>query len=411
MLDVGRIKRTVNAEIKWVAAQDHLSIHHLRHSFATRLSFELDTRLHIAIGTSGPVRASWAKVNWAKSAVRTRAVLGLGTDATRLSRRSAWVLCRLLGHAHPRTTFASYVHTLSDLAEHLAFSPAVGRWKAPRRGGGLDLGVLALARTPERHERPSAQPLEAEHVLSMICDLDSAIPPGRLPSRYPISLAGATRLARLLAEAERRLGAADQGSPVAEAREDEDKASTAGPGRSRRKVPLARSGLMNHVLESHLPRLRPVLALFYSERCRAELAAITITEDEFVGMFGSRRNISMVRDPQFRLVAHAISTLSVADSRLRLAIPPDLRVAVAERAICSGWLVRGPDGALFPGRHGMRLRPEIKPDGILLDDERVRHRVVLSLDHGDGANVQTRWELALMLLSIAPLLNFVRPSL
>jgi hypothetical protein len=105
------VRARLNELIKQVTLNDRLSLHHARHSFANAAA-------RLLLDQANEV---WPHADaQANSAVhRTHArklLLGTGSETS----RSLWALCRLLGHAHPKTTVRSYLHLVPDLAARRA---------------------------------------------------------------------------------------------------------------------------------------------------------------------------------------------------------------------------------------------------------------------------------------------------
>ena len=188
MLEIERIRRLVNLAIKEVAGQDHLTIHHLRHSFANRVFWELECSRF-----SGP---EWTEKKWEESSPCVQRLLGLTSVGGSATRRAPWALARLLGHAHVHTTIFSYVHVIGELAMRLAFKSTVPSWQPPAPEMFMDLNSLPELGTVTRAYRPQKQRLEAQHLLAMLSDLDSGLPAARLPGRYPIERDAALRFGK-----------------------------------------------------------------------------------------------------------------------------------------------------------------------------------------------------------------------
>ncbi|MCK2128183.1 site-specific integrase [Thauera aromatica] len=90
-------------------ANPRVTLHHARHTFAARVFIALVPGLASILPDRSP------------ASIPTTL---LGHD--RPTRRSLWALARLLGHAHPATTFTSYVHLLDRWAAQ-ASAPATQR--------------------------------------------------------------------------------------------------------------------------------------------------------------------------------------------------------------------------------------------------------------------------------------------
>ena len=169
---------------------------------------------------------------------------------------------------------------------------------------------------------------------------------------------------------------------------------------------MARFGLMSHILEAHLPHLRDVLQVLFESEIRSELTTLSITEDEFVAMFSSQRNVGMFRTAQFRLVARVAKAMNIAPQRLRLTVPSELSTGVRERAIKNGWLAISSSGALIAGHADSPPVSHATKEPLVFQRDAVHQRVMLSLKRDDSASIRTRWEFALALVAVIPLLHF-----
>ena len=391
LLDWELLRRDVNAAIKHATQRPHLTLHHLRHSYASRLwtQLELAHRKNI----------DWIPSAWICSAAESkRCLLGPGPSRPD-SRRTPWALARALGHAHPRTTQFSYVHLLSDAAECVAFAANPDDWTAPPLAA-IDLSALACRTRPVRIDRTTTQQsqLKLVAVVGMLSHLDAGISYQQLPALWPISAGLAAQLAGLLQHIERVLGI-NVDSP--EAKGDI-------PMRKTRYAKLASGGLMAHVMGARFQTLYESLGALYTDEARRRFASIRLTGAQFGGMFGSRRNISMYFKPQFALVRLVIELLGVEHARLRLGAPDDLSAPMRQAAEATGWLA--PRLETLPGADSFNLSLNSR---VQLDEVRfgiaempVPQRVVLSLERDDKAKMRTRWDLILALVVTIPLLTF-----
>ena len=434
------VKVGINAAIKMVTSQQHLSTHHLRHSFANRLFIDFDGVRLLPQRLAACSAAAQASCDVAE----------LPGPTSPSTRRSVWAQSRQIGHAHVRTTFFSYVHLLGDLADALAFREVVDTWRPPAIELCLDLNELPVATRPTRGARLPMPELEAGHVLSMLCDLAGGAAPILLPGRYPIRHPDAVRLARVLATVETQLraddildDASDQSSessaptsnkrrvkplasqplrpsaPVATGARNSrrvnvaaqlpppaaDALLTAGAQSFSQKVPLAQRGLLSHVLWARSAFLRDQIKRLYAQDLRRELATLSITEAEFVGMFGSRRNISLYRVAQFDLVRKVLQALGLGSLAVRIGLPRQLSAAVTTRATRCGWLTKDATGAWVAALPGATIDAGVIQDAVAFQGEAVRHRIVISVEP-TAEGIQSRWQLSLLLIALVPLLTF-----
>lgn len=364
LLDGGLIKRTVNGLIKAVTGQAHLSLHHLRHSFACN---------------------AWEGVENAgvldKAAGGDRLTLLGSRHPGQPTRRAPWAVARALGHAHPRTTLFSYVHILSEVVERLAFRSPPHDWSLPSNL------LLQVGRIPPQ-ARPLSQsltlhdPLSGAQALSMLMELDRGADVDRLPSRYPIGLHAARRVQRIRADVLRRVSA-DNEAPDA----------NASPRASAYLVP---QGILSHVTQSRGRELRAAIERLFTPQARSRLGGIGISEEEFCALFGSKRNISMCRAAQFRLLRAVQEVMEIPPAQLRLAWR--LNGKVKRLAESSGWLP--------PSAPEQLSTPEVEIDKARLDGHAIEYRVVVSLKRSSQGTLRNRWELITALLSAVPLLTF-----
>lgn len=107
IFDDVQVRSDLSRLIKQATCNDRLSLHHARHSFANQIARYLfhgarDCWPHGAVTQVEE-----------RHAMHVRSLLLSTADVTR---RSAWALARLLGHAHPKMTFKSYLHLVPDVA-------------------------------------------------------------------------------------------------------------------------------------------------------------------------------------------------------------------------------------------------------------------------------------------------------
>src|SRR5690606_26812679 len=95
-------------------------------------------------------------------------------------------------------------------------------------------------------------------------------------------------------------------------------------------------GILSHTTRSRGPALRAAIDKLFTAQNRARLAEVRITEEEFRGLFGSTRNISMFRAAQFQLLRLVQEVIGIPQAQLRLAWR--LNAKVKRGAVASGWL-------------------------------------------------------------------------
>ncbi len=96
-----------------MTCNQNLSLHHARHTFANQVARLL---LNDAGGCWSHVATTSVDEQHAKH------VRSLLLSTHEVTRRSSWALARLLGHAHPHTTFRSYLHLIPDISTRLVRS-------------------------------------------------------------------------------------------------------------------------------------------------------------------------------------------------------------------------------------------------------------------------------------------------
>ncbi|WP_374639511.1 hypothetical protein [Hydrogenophaga sp.] len=112
-LDDVKIRSDLARLIKQVSCNQSLSLHHARHTFANQVARLL---LNDAGGCWEHVATNPVDEQQAKH------VRSLLLSTHEVTRRSSWALARLLGHAHPHTTFRSYLHLFPDISTKLVRS-------------------------------------------------------------------------------------------------------------------------------------------------------------------------------------------------------------------------------------------------------------------------------------------------
>jgi integrase len=382
VLDGDRLKREVNHVIQQVSGKPHLSLHHFRHSFASRVWCELEG--HQFVPPSLVKHAGWRD-----APDKTRSAL-LGARWYRQTRRAPWALARVLGHSHPRVSWFSYIHFLDEAADQYARIFDQGDWPWPRVPSTGTNPLIDLAQIPvlthEGARKPRLrQALKAVDMLWIMSDLDSGVPPAAIPAQYSCERAIVDRVARLVGQVRMRLPKSDV---------------------PQRATSMASGGIMGHVLASSLPALGLTLSSLYTDSARARLGEIRITEAEFVSMFGTARNISMFRRAQFLLVREVLILLEIPMTQMRIGAPANLPEEVARRAIRSGWRPDVSGDIPVPGRFDLPLDDSVQLDVATFQGQPLTQRIVFSLKRQADAPIGDRWEFMAALLATIPLLTF-----
>lgn len=110
LLNDVKIRSDLARLIKQVTCNQNLSLHHARHTFANQVARLL---LNDADGCWDHVATTPVDEHHSKH------VRSLLLSTHEVTRRSSWALARLLGHAHPHTTFRSYLHLIPDISTKL----------------------------------------------------------------------------------------------------------------------------------------------------------------------------------------------------------------------------------------------------------------------------------------------------
>lgn len=124
------LRTRVNRALRAATLASHTTLHHARHTFANVAFLALVPSPTPPVGgievlDSGHVRR-----------------LLLGDE--RSTRRTTWALARLLGHAHPRTTFKSYVHVLAERTAQTLNATLGASFHCERTYAGRNLDTIPL---------------------------------------------------------------------------------------------------------------------------------------------------------------------------------------------------------------------------------------------------------------------------
>lgn len=104
VFELSKLRDPINAALKHICCDKNITLHKARHAFAMRMcSALMESEL------SAPNNQPRKREN------RSTRKLLLATD--RPTRRAPWALAALMGHAHPRTAFKSYIHQLCSYSD------------------------------------------------------------------------------------------------------------------------------------------------------------------------------------------------------------------------------------------------------------------------------------------------------
>ena len=192
LMDSLKLRREVSEVIKQVTGNPALSLHHARHAFAN------DVALLLMDKTEGlwPFALSECQTTpERRSHVRRLLLVTEG-----VTRRTLWVLARLLGHAHPHTGVRSYLHLLPELAARYVNLPSTRLSSAvDTQDSCINLDRLVdlagyLEPAPAEQMKIAAPVLTAERALHFLqlCQRGIALP--RAQSIVGVSKAAADLL-------------------------------------------------------------------------------------------------------------------------------------------------------------------------------------------------------------------------
>lgn len=307
------VRQHMNRIIQAVTGQASLSLHDKRHSLACRLWQALEQAPMPAGATDNALNAD--------DVSRLREAL-LGPNPPLNTRRSAWVLANLLGHASPATTMRSYVHLVAEAAE-VAVGPrleAVPAWSGTHRTIRADL-LQRLERVPEsaksappESDAPAATPARA---LDALMRLGQGRPAAEVAAQLRVPLSFVQRLENLSSQLHERLGSS--------------------PHRANRSARVADGGLMSRVPVTTFQRLRKGLTSI-SPRVLDARSAPGLADTHLIGMVGPSREVSMWTRAQMICVGLLVRSGVNDKSRLALAAASKVTPALLRVAADTGWL-------------------------------------------------------------------------
>jgi integrase len=130
MASLRSLRTRVNRALRAATLASHTTLHHARHTFAS-VAF-----LALVPSPAAPLH----RVEVLDSGHVRKLLLG----GERSTRRTAWALARLLGHAHPRTTFKSYVHFLAERTAQTLTTTLGASLHCERTYAGRNLDTVAV---------------------------------------------------------------------------------------------------------------------------------------------------------------------------------------------------------------------------------------------------------------------------
>ena len=375
------VRQHLNQVIKAVTGQGALSLHDMRHSLACRIWQALESPQMPQGATENCLRED--------ELVRLRETL-LGPNAPPNSRRAAWVLANLLGHATPATTMRSYVHFVAEAAEAaLARSiKVIAPWPKSntKRLANIDLLQL-LERVPQRApETPLLEPprsLTPELALDALVHLSRGDSPPDTAAALHVSVDAVNRLHALAARVHDLLGS--------------------NPNRTPKTARAAPQGLLSRIAISSFQRLRVGLAsLEPVEPLNDGLHGLA--DAHILGMVGPDRQLNMWTKAQMSFVARLIRGAEVDSGRLVLVRSPTTLPSLLRAAQEAGLLSAQLPAVNRASQHALCTRlvtkPLPSPAPIAPLDIRISNRLVLELAPARDGWIHDRVELWISLVCV-----------
>ncbi len=373
------VRQHLNRVIQAVTGQVALSLHDMRHSLACRVWQALES----------PSMPDGACDNGltANELAHLRQTL-LGPKSPTNTRRAAWVLSNLLGHAHVARTLRSYVHFVAEAAE-AAVSPAleaVRPWSTTRHQHGKDL-FERLERVPNRLDiTPIVNPIQTltpALAFDALVHFAQGTPPVDTAACLHVSVDAMYRLSKLSSGLHGRLGSNSKRVP-----------STAR---------VASEGLLSRVPTTSFQRLRGGLASLKSTEQPAS-ALPGLADAHVLGMVAPERQVNMWTRAQMSCVANLIEAADLDPRRLTLTGAPQVLRSLTEAAIVTGWLAAdGPVAAHAPHQALCRrlvTRTLPAPTVIAPMDIRIANRLVFELAPARDGWIHDRIELWISLICV-----------
>lgn len=370
LMDEKRLRAEVSRVLKSVTMNPFISLHHARHAFGNRVGALLfDGVQELWPHTAALGARPLSKNEWQARCIHARRLL-LGTE--QVTRRSTWALARLMGHAHPRTTFRSYVHFLPE-------------WLTTF----VQVGAAAAAASQAATECP------LQHVI----DLDKrAAAPGYLQDIAPLPVEQSPLHAITLEKLWRMLRRYQDGVPLDRAAdgaqiERADAELLAGwiekiDATLEKRAAVNRSlggttNLLSHIPPQRWEALRDALA---SGRAEIESGTWDVQgiEQMLHEMIGPSRQLLLWRPAHFLRFAHAMRHLGLAPSQF------DFVLASKAHEKLTAW-------AKEAGFEVPQERSEQQPqvDAVESGDPpvRIKHRIGVTLHPENGSWLKSSYEL------------------
>ncbi len=372
-----------NRAIQQVTNQPQLSLHHLRHSLATR----------VAEALSGVKRPSGRRSSDCLDPARLHEMLRLPWRPGLTSRRAPWAMSRLLGHAHVRTSLHSYVHCLDAHVEMLGFKPVLAPTDQVDPSAAIELDHLPLQRLqPEEAEKTTPAPTFAL-ALEILRNVNSRSGIEQLAGSHSLDVANLLEMAAAFSSAAERMTPRAKGK-VSDLR------------RQRKPINyVATAGFAGRIAASRLPELRQISAPLFEPNHVARLQAAALTPESFESLLGTRNNLNMATKDQFKFVSAVLALVDINASELLVKVPPKLQGGASAHAVAEGWVKADANSRWVPGPRGAQVSVTSALGSTTRGGDPIRQRVGLGVVHGDGGKLKDSLELAFM-MSLAALLSW-----
>ena len=428
------VRRHLNQVIKDMTGQRGLSLHDLRHAFASK-TWAL---------TQAPFIA-WRDIGSVSPPERLKVLNTLlGPGSTTISRRSPWALARLLGHSHARRPLLSYVHGLGDAAQALV---RVNRSTAQLGLVPDDLSCVSLNKfsdapsVPERRIAAGSTPSKPSAALHALLFLSQGRTAQEAAAFTELSVERVDELERTSSHLFAALLAAPRSgllkhalprqSPTVNVVASLDpvppvkSSQTATRKRAAKHQPslpqpsqsvrMGDTGLLTFLHASAYERLRRGLSGL-ADKDLAHLRKIEpIRFSEWRAMIADRLEVSMWLPHHFEFFGVVLQALTEKRGRIELLRPTPLRQVrragagskdtLAQLAQSAGWLPVADSGNTpKSGREALcnEMRHEASLPTVWLEDDdiRVERRAVFKLTPMDDGVIFTRAEMLICALCI-----------
>lgn len=395
-LAINRLRhvRRVNEMIKLVSGNPGLSLHHVRHTAANRISAEL-----LQLRNAAWVRA--CNHDGQPGNRKGMAQILLGRQGP--TRRMGWAIARYLGHAGDGTLFHSYLHLFDvwvrELQGDVLTNNAVGR----------------ITRAHVLDRIPRLQPIDTSLL---------AAPPAPLPA---VTVSGALQFMRLLAAGKSVTDAAATMRLSSESANEMHRALIK-VGRQMRLSPLDRKKEKPTKKRKNpsppkqakqeadsLEFLRRVSPHAWARMIRLSKAAQkkplrqpegleTLSVEDAAGMVGTTRQLVMWEPAHFKLVRVAVDLLDIPSHRFVVAHSSSWTDRHREEAHAAGFEVK--DALAASGKRSLQLDSAFEGE----NQNRVEKRCVFLLEQNGVFSIRDRLEMVVAFLAVAATLLPPRPA-